>query len=108
MSQEIEELIQTVTFMSHKLENLELRLKNLENQEGVSDDDWGDDGTDPLIRKLSSLYGYIRVFRSDTIRDQKKNETYLKLLTKEIYDIQQSTDFLRAYIQRQIEWDEED
>lgn len=106
MSQEIEEIRESVTLILSKLENLESRVKNLENEK--DSDDWGESATDPLMRTLSSLYGYTRVFRSETIRDQKKNETYLKVLTKEIYDIQKTVDFLRAYIQRQIEWDEED
>jgi hypothetical protein len=87
MNQEIKEAL---TLVLTKLENLE------------------ESGIRSLKGELSSLYGYIGIFRSDTIRDQNKNETYLKVLTKQIYDMQKTLDFVRAHIERQREWDEED
>jgi hypothetical protein len=73
------------------------KLKNLEKN-----------GIRSLKGELSSLYGYIQAFRSDTIRDQNKNEEYLIVLTTKIYDIQKTLDFVQAHIQRQRTWDEED
>ena len=90
MNQEMAEIKESVTLALTKLKNIEKR------------------GVRSLKGELSSLYGYIRVFRSDTIRDQNKNEAYLRVLTTKIYDIQKSLDFVQAHIQRQRAWDEED
>ena len=90
MNQEISEIKETLTLLITKLKNLE------------------ETGIHSLKGELSSLYGYIQAFRSDTIRDQNKNEDYLIVLTKKIYDIAKSLDFVQAHIQRQRAWDEED
>lgn len=90
MNKKIFEIKESVTLALTKLKNME------------------ESGVKSLKRELSSLYGYIGVFRSDTIRDQNKNETYLRVLTTKIYDIQKTLDFVQAHIQRQRQWDEED
>ena len=90
MNQEISEIKETLTLLITKLKNLE------------------ETGIHSLKCELSSLYGYIQAFRSDTIRDQNKNEDYLIVLTKKIYDIEKTLDFIQAHIQRQRTWDEED
>ena len=90
MNQEISEIKETLTLLITKLKNLE------------------ENGIHSLKGELLSLYGYIQAFRSDTIRDQNKNEDYLIVLTKKIYDIEKTLDFVQAHIQRQRAWDEED
>ena len=59
MNQAISEIKKSVTLALTKLKNLEKS------------------GVRSLKGELSPLYGYLRVFRSDTIRDQNKNEEYL-------------------------------
>ncbi|MCC8371426.1 MAG: hypothetical protein LN568_01475 [Rickettsia endosymbiont of Pseudomimeciton antennatum] len=58
--------------------------------------------------KLLALSGRIVVFTHETFHTNKRVESSLRALTKQLYDMQQNVDFIRSYIEVGRERDDED
>ncbi|OZG31389.1 MULTISPECIES: hypothetical protein [Rickettsieae] len=63
---------------------------------------------DKLKGKLQELSGRLISLSIQTSNTNKRIESSLKMLTTQLYDMRKNMDFIRAYIEVGIVWDEDD
>ncbi len=85
------------------------KLHHNNNDNGSGDDPYTCNGLLQEIKgKLLALSGRIVVFTHETFHTNKRVESSLKALTKQLYDMQQNVDFIRSYIEVGRKRDEDD